>query len=262
MYWRTDFVRAHTPMAKLGERKSGENSGSSTGRRPCGGSAIDPLAATAAERFRTAFEQFVIMSGVRREDAYRAAGGHRTTLKAWQTTGLLPVVAVDRLDAFFAHRGCHAFKEAALFGAGSPAQWRDEPIPLEHLDDARAKALLEGAAAGEDPIGLVFRLGIEAETTVFQASPGLVTLVRLGAKLPLDRRLLGRDIADREDRRYGALMRRQILETVRTGKTLYHNVCTYPDGTADSYYRVAVARDGVGVQFPFRRLLAPSYWVR
>jgi hypothetical protein len=255
-------VRGHTTMAKPGERKSGENSGSSAGRRLSGDSAIDPLAAMAAERFRVAFEHFIVMSGVRPEDAYRAAGVHRTTLKAWQTTGLLPVVAVDRLDAFFGQRGCPAFKEAALFGSGGPATWRAEPIPLERLDDARARALLERAAAGEDLIGLVFRLGIEAETTVFQVSPDLVTLVRLGAELPLDRRLLGRDIADRRDRRYGALMRRQILETARNGKSLYHNVCTYPDGTADSYYRVAVARDGVGVQFPFRRLVSSAYWVR
>jgi hypothetical protein len=249
-------------MAERGERKSGENAGAGTGRRAPGEGAIDPLAAMAAERFRVAFEHFVIMSGIRPEDAYGAACVHRTTLRAWQRTGLMPVVAVDRLDAFFGQRGCPGFKEAALFGAGSLAQWRAEPMPLERLDDARARALVEGAAAGEDLIGLVFRLGIEAETTVFQVSPGLVTLVRLGAALPVDRRLLGRDIADRRDRRYGALMRRQALETARNGRSLYHNVCTHPDGTADSYSRVAVARDGIGVRFSFRRLLSPNCWVR
>src|ERR1700688_3277516 len=125
-------------MARLGEREPGQNSGLSTGRQPRRDTAIDPVAAMAGERFRIAFEHFLIMSGVRPQDAYGAAGVHRTTLKAWQTTGLLPVVAVDRLDAFFGHRGCPGFKEAAIFGSGGPAKWRAEPIALEHLDDARA----------------------------------------------------------------------------------------------------------------------------
>lgn len=233
--------------------------------------ANEDVAGDIGGRFKDAFERFLSMSGQLREDACRAAGKARTTLERWAINGRVEMLALERLELFFASHGAPGFKTAVLYGAPPVVKWSAEPLPIEILEegilgDLRAASLFKAWRAGGNLIDLMFRLRLEHETTLFHVDADRVALLRVGSQLPVDTSLLNRDAGDRRDRMYGALMRGQILRTAEDGVTLFHNSCRWGSATpgeqgVDHYWRLGVARDGLALLFPFKRKLSPRYWV-
>lgn len=220
--------------------------------------------------FLDALERYIQLCGQPRDAVYKAAGKSRAVLEKWGTNGRIEVLTIERLDLYFASLGAPGFKSAIIYGPAPEVRWSGEPLPIELVEegilgDLRAASLFKAWRTGENLIDLMFKLRLEAETTLFHADTDKVALLRVGQLLPVDVSLLNRDAGDRRDRTYGAMMRGQILRTVEDGVTLFHNRCTWqspgPGEQEDHYWRLGVAREGLALLFPFKRKLGPRYWV-
>ncbi len=228
------------------------------------------VAADIGRDFWDALEHFIQLSGQPREAVYKASGKSAATLEKWGINGRIEMLTVERLDLFFASAGTPGFKAAVLYGPPPEVRWSAEPLPIEIVEegilgDLRAARLFKAWRTGENLIDLMFKLQLEAETTLFHVDSDRVALLRVGRLLPVDVSLLNRDAGDRRDRTYGAMMRGQILRTAEDGITLFHNRCrwrsTVPGEQEDHYWRLGVAREGLALLFPFKRKLSPRYWV-
>ncbi|WP_300303242.1 hypothetical protein [Ferrovibrio sp.] len=232
--------------------------------------ACPEVAAEIGRDFLEALERFIHLSGQPREAVYKASGKTRATLEKWGTSGRIDVLTIERLDLYFASLGVPGFKSAIIYGLAPEVRWSGEPLPVELVEegilgDLRAARLFKAWRTGENLIDLMFKLQLEAETTLFHVDADKVALLRVGQLLPVDVSLLNRDAGDRKDRTYGAMMRGQILRTAEDGVTLFHNRCRWQStangGQEDHYWRLGVARDGQALLFPFKRKLSPRYWV-
>jgi len=229
------------------------------------------VAVAIGTRFQEAFENFLAATGLSRDEACRIAGRSHATLQRWMANGRIDMLAVEKLDLFFGAAGMPGFKTAVLYGPPPAVQWSAEPLPVEVIEegvfgDPRAVALLKAWRSGGNLIDLMFKLQLQAETTLFHVDADRVALLRVGDRLPVDIALLNRDAGERRDRAYGTMMRGQIKRTAEDGITLFHNCCRWGSAlpgevSEDHYWRLGVARDGLALMFPFRRQLSPRYWI-
>lgn len=145
--------------------------------------------------------------------------------------------------------GRHAAHEALLAqaarerkaDAAKAFQWTIERKPLDAIAD---QALARFAAEAKD-VDNVFDFAMRPEfrdrCAVFRVEGTSVQSIWAGKNLAVDRReVIGKDVRDRKDRRYGQMVHHHVLEAIGESEPVFRDLDIALDGLRARYRRVAV----------------------
>ncbi|MCG8508920.1 MAG: hypothetical protein MI741_06785 [Rhodospirillales bacterium] len=110
----------------------------------------------------------------------------------------------------------------AGFNRMSERDWNVERLPLDAVENGKMKSLVSSANQGTHVVEATAELGIMNTSSVLSVERNNVVSLWIGPTLglPADE-LLNRNVLDREDRNYAALIHYHVLEATRTGPTFY-----------------------------------------
>ena len=120
--------------------------------------------------------------------------------------------------------------------------WKVERLSLEAVGSPTMASLIASVKRGSDAVKAVANLGLMDTSSVFAVEGSNVTPLWIGPELylPADS-FVGRNVLDRSDRKYAALVHSHVLQAVKEGPT-FHRLKIEIGGRQRHYERVALPR--------------------
>lgn len=110
----------------------------------------------------------------------------------------------------------------AGFNRMSERDWDVERLSLDAVENNMMKKLVANAQQGKHAVEAAAQLGIMDTSSVLSVERNNVVSLWIGPTLGLPaEQLLNRNVLDREDRNYAALVHYHVLEAAQTGPTFY-----------------------------------------
>lgn len=158
---------------------------------------------------------------IRARDWILTEGGNATEVEAsvWQNGEWVHYSSMPLSDMA---RLLDRASVTASFDRMSEHYWNVARLPLDSLIKSAMTSLITNAKEGSNAVQVAFKLGVMDTSSIFSIDGENVVSLWIGPKLGLPAELLvHRNVLDRTDRNYAALVHHHVLEAVREGPTFY-----------------------------------------
>lgn len=155
--------------------------------------------------------------------------------------------------------GRHAAHEALLAqaarerkaDAAKAFQWTIERKPLDAIADHALARFAAEARDADSVFDFAMRPEFRDRCAVFRVEGTSVQSIWAGQNLAVDRReVIGKDVRDRKDRRYGQMVHHHVLEALGESEPVFRDLDIALDGSRARYRRVAVPESRASTRSP------------